>query len=136
MKRRHKTFIQKDWYGRISSPWLRGLRRSMTATAALVLVAGLVAAAVSGVDPTGLFHLAPALVLVVALFARRYPGERLIVRLASSVGRSHRRARTHAFKPRTYVAALVPRGGQLLARSLAVRPPPAGATTTTTLLAN
>ncbi len=85
----------------------------------------------------GLLHLAPALVLVVALLVRRYPGERMIVRLAGSGSptRVRRRARVRARKPQTYVAALVPRGGLLLARSLAVRPPPAAATTTT-LLAN
>jgi len=77
---------------------------------------------------SGLLHLAPALVLAVALLARRYPGERLIVRLAGSGARHRRRARVGALKPRTsrtYAAALVPRGGLLLARSLAVRPPPA-----------
>ena len=75
---------------------------------------------------SGLLHLAPALILVAALLARRYPGERVIVRLAAgSPARARRRARTRAVKPRTHVAALVPRGGLLLARSLAVRPPPA-----------
>jgi hypothetical protein len=106
---------------------LRQTRPSATAIAALMVVCGLVAAAVSGIDASGLLHLAPALVLAVALLARRYPGERLIVRLAGSGARHPRRPRTGALKPRTsraYAAALVPRGGLLLARSLAVRPPP------------
>jgi hypothetical protein len=106
---------------------LRQTSPSATAIAAIVLVAGLVVSAVSGlvaVDASGLLHLAPALILVAALLARRYPGERLIVRLASSATRSGRRARTRAVKPRTRVAALAPRGGLLLGCSLAVRPPP------------
>lgn len=105
---------------------LRKTRTSAAAAAVIVLVAGLVAAAATGVDATGLLHLAPALVLVVALLARRYPGERLIAMgLAGSSVRASRRVRTRAVKPRVHVAALVPRGGLLLARSLAVRPPPA-----------
>lgn len=100
--------------------------------AAIVLVFGLVVGAASGTAGlTGLLHLAPALVLAVALLARRYPGERLIVRLVAVYpARPRRRAQARACKPRAYVAALVPRGGQLLGRSLAVRPPPAAATTT------
>lgn len=105
-------------------PGLLQLCPSAAAIAVIVLVAGLVAAAATGVDPSGLLHLAPALVLVVALLARRYPGERLIVRLAGSPARAPRRVRARAVKPRTHVAALAPRGGLLLACSLAVRPPP------------
>jgi hypothetical protein len=104
---------------------LRKTRLSAVALAVTVLVAGLVAVAATGVAATGLLHLAPALVLVVALLARRYPGERMIVRLAGSGAGHRRRARTLAVKPRVHVAARVPRGGLLLARSLAVRPPPA-----------
>ncbi len=81
----------------------------------------------SAMDPVGLLHLAPALVLAVALLARRYPGERLIVRLAGCAERARRRVRTLALAPRTHVAALVPRGGLLLGSSLAVRPPPVAA---------
>jgi len=81
----------------------------------------------NGIWMSGLLHLAPALILVAALLARRYPGERLIVRLAGSPVRARRRARPHALKPRVHIVALVPRGGLLLARSLAVRPPPAAA---------
>lgn len=107
---------------RMSRPRVNG--HPTMAIAAIVLVAGLVAAAATGVDSSGLLGLAPALVLVLALLARRYPGERLIVRLAGSPVRARRRARTRAVKPHMHVAALVPRGGLLLARSLAVRPPP------------
>jgi hypothetical protein len=92
----------------------------------VALVAGLIAGVAGGVDLTGLLHLAPALTLALVLITRRYPGERLIVRLAGSPVRARRRVRARAaVKPRTHVAALSPRGGLLLGRSLAVRPPPA-----------
>jgi len=78
-----------------------------------------------GVDPSGLLHLAPALVLGVALLARRYPGERMLVRLAGSARRAPRRRLRLASGMRRSAAALVPRGGLLMGRSLAVRPPPA-----------
>lgn len=97
----------------------------MMAIAAIALAAGLIAAATTGVDPSGLLHLAPALILVAALLARRYPGEHLIVRLTGGLSRTRRRVRARAVKARAHVVAFVPRGGLLLARSLAVRPPPA-----------
>src|SRR4029077_9291625 len=88
---------------------------------------GLAAAAVSGVDPSGLLHMAPALILAFLLLARRYPGERLIARLSSSARRPRPHRRASAVKPRTRFEALTPRGGLLLGRSLAVRPPPIAA---------
>jgi hypothetical protein len=70
-----------------------------------------------------LLHLLPALALAAALILRRYPGERRL--LALIAGRSKPRrcpvARSTAtVRPR----ARVPRGGLLVACSLAVRPPP------------
>ena len=138
-QQRYKSLFQNGWYVRMSTvrvngprsgtPRMRGLRtsgRPMMAIAAIALAAGLIAAAATGVDPSGLLHLAPALILVAALLARRYPGERLIARLAGSPIRARRHTRIRAVKPRTqHVGALAPRGGLLLARSLAVRPPPA-----------
>ena len=107
---------------------LRQMRRHTTAISTIALVAGLVAATASGtaVDASGLLHLVPALVLVLVLLIRCYPGERLILRLRDSARRSRRRRTgARALAPRVRVAALVPRGGLLLGRSLAVRPPPA-----------
>lgn len=69
---------------------------------------------------------APPVVLLAPLLAGRYLGERQIERLAASrVPRAHRAARPR----RTSIApraprVLLPRGGRLLATSLAVRPPP------------
>jgi hypothetical protein len=104
---------------------LRQTRPSAAAISAIALVAGLIVGAATGaVDTSGLLHLAPALVLAVALLVRRYPGERLIVRLTGSARRPRRCGRALALKPQVHVAVLVPRGGLLLGRSLAVRPPP------------
>jgi hypothetical protein len=72
---------------------------------------------------SAILFLLPALALIVPLLLRRYPGERLLVELSRR--RYERRPR-----PRSSVAIVRPspvlavRGGLLLARSLAVRPPP------------
>jgi hypothetical protein len=69
----------------------------------------------------------PALALLVALLSRRYPGERALLAL-----RDRRRPvrwphpSSHLRSSRRVVLAVI-RGGQLIARSLAVRPPPAAA---------
>jgi hypothetical protein len=70
-----------------------------------------------------ILYLLPALLLVIVLLARRYPGERLLIAL-------HRRKRArwprpHSSEPARSVVLGVGRGGQLIGRSLAVRPPPA-----------
>lgn len=70
-----------------------------------------------------LLYLFPALGLIFLLLLRRYPGERTLLRL----GRSARPERsTAAPVPATRRATyrLLPRGGLLIASSLAVRPPP------------
>lgn len=69
-----------------------------------------------------LLYLAPLLVLLVPLLARRYPGERLLLRVARA-RRTLRPARMLAPSPRKPRAAL-PSGGRLIAAGLAVRPPP------------
>jgi hypothetical protein len=82
--------------------------------AAIVLVA---------VDPTALCLL-PALALAAPLLMRRYPGERMIAALSRSGRRRWAHPRSSAPRARRAVVVVV-RGGLLLARSLAVRPPPA-----------
>ncbi len=85
---------------------------------ALVMVTAL---ALAWIDPSALCAL-PALALALVLAARRYPGERIIAALSSVRGRRPRpRASVPVAARREFVA---PRGGLLLARSLAVRPPP------------
>jgi hypothetical protein len=91
---------------------------------AFLVLLGLAAAAgaLVALDPSAVCLL-PALVLVVPLVARRYPGERVLAKLATGWRRRRPRARSSTPRPRAVFAA-VPRGGLLLARSLAVRPPP------------
>ncbi len=75
---------------------------------------------------TGLLYLLPALTLALALLARRYPGARALLALRA------RRPQIRWPRPHSSSAPLTPRlalttarGGLLIARSLAVRPPPA-----------
>jgi len=69
----------------------------------------------------GLLCIAPALALATVLFARRYPGERLLLAAGT-------RRRTRQLRPARVLAPLRPtlarRGGLLIASELAVRPPP------------
>jgi hypothetical protein len=82
----------------------------------------LVGVVVVAMDPTALC-LVPALAFAVPLLMRRYPGERMIAALSQSRQRHWAHPRSSA--PRTRpVVRVVARGGLLLARSLAVRPPP------------
>jgi len=71
-----------------------------------------------------LAQLAPALLLLVTLLAGRYPGERVLLRLAAR--RPRRRRRVHVAVARRSRSAWV-RAGALIGRHLAVRPPPAAA---------
>lgn len=70
----------------------------------------------------GVVYLCPFLVLLAFLLAGRYPGESLIV---STPERAPQRRPRAARLPAVSFAALGPRGGRLLASSLAGRAPPA-----------
>jgi hypothetical protein len=98
-------------------------RSSLSRAALAALVAG--AIVLAWIDPHVIAVL-PALMLPALLVIRRYPGERTVCAL---VNRSRRRlARPSAFiVPRACFVRTMPRGGLLLACSLAVRPPPAPA---------
>jgi hypothetical protein len=71
----------------------------------------------------------PALVLALPLLAGRYVGEERLARLAAAFVPVRRRP-AGAVAPIAAVANRLPRGGRLLAFSLAVRPPPALAANT------
>jgi hypothetical protein len=74
-------------------------------------------------DPAALCAL-PALALALLMALRPYPGERALVVLRRA--RPTIRRRPAASRPSGGRPEIVlPRGGQLLARALAVRPPPA-----------
>ncbi len=92
---------------------------------ALAILAGAVLCAHGGAAAAGLLFMAPALALAAMLSRRRYPGERL---LGARLGRDpeRRTARAgHGRRRRLPISRTrVPRGGLLMAFSLAVRPPP------------
>lgn len=75
---------------------------------------------------TGVLFVSPAIVLLASLLTGRYVGEGSIARLAAAVHPGRRR-RARAATPASPARgrALMPRGGRLVATSLAVRPPPA-----------
>lgn len=96
--------------------------RILLLLAALALCLALVQTAVD--LHTGALFMAPALLLFLPLIAgRRYVGEGCLARLAQRVPQ-RRRAPAAAGLPRAERRAYLPRGGRLLAFSLAVRPPP------------
>ena len=109
---------------RRSPPARTPLRLAARAFLAALSLAAL-ALALAWVDPHAIVAL-PALMLPALIALRRYPGERLVCALAAAPPRL--RARTPARSaPRGRNVSAMPRGGLLLAFSLAVRPPPAAA---------
>jgi hypothetical protein len=98
--------------------------RLLVALAAVVLLGVIAQSALVGVTGA-VMYLTPPLVLLLVLAARCYPGEQAL-RAVLGAGR-HARRRVDALavvrRPRPH--GLVPRGGLLIASSLAVRPPPA-----------
>ena len=76
---------------------------------------------------TGVLFLSPAIVLLASLLTGRYVGEGQIARLAGAMrcGRLRRHVRTTSPASPLRGRMLMPRGGRLVAMSLAVRPPPA-----------
>jgi hypothetical protein len=74
---------------------------------------------------TGVLFLSPAIVLLASLLAGHYPGEENLERLATAfrMGRPKRARAARSPLPRR-PRAVMPRGGRLVATSLAVRPPP------------
>jgi hypothetical protein len=101
--------------------------RRLSTAAAIALMLVLTCCALEGWGGVGLLFVLPALLFALVLFARRYPGERLLVAVRAARRtrrpRAQSRSRLHARPAATTIA----RGGQLLARSLAVRPPPRAA---------
>jgi hypothetical protein len=92
----------------------------------ITVAAGLLVLAASGPRglPEAVAYLLPPLLLLLALVACRYPGERALLAL---IGPAHRKSRspgTSSFV-RVRPRAMVPRGGSLIGSTLAVRPPPA-----------
>lgn len=100
------------------------VRRSLALVALAALAVAWTVLATDG-SLTGLVSVAPALLLLGPLLLHRYPGERGIARLRAARSRRVSRVRpVDAPAPTTPWVARV-RGGLLLGRRLAVRPPPA-----------
>jgi hypothetical protein len=96
----------------------------------LFALAGLTLALASltlvGVHPDVLLA-APVLVFALPLLAGRYVGEEQLARLASAFVAARRRPAAALVPSVRRASNDVPRGGRLIAASLAVRPPPAHA---------
>jgi len=102
---------------------LLALAAAAAAAAALALLLALAG------HPELLAYVSPLLVLALPLAAGRYPGEEAIGQLRSRRGIRRRRLSPAPATPlRRRAAALVPRGGRLIAHALAERGPPLLAT--------
>jgi hypothetical protein len=100
-------------------------RRILLLSLVLVVVAWLVADVLSG-GRAGLLSAAPTLLLCASLLAGRYVGEERLLALAHGRVARPRRRRVRVSAPRTRMRVMA-RGGRLVARSLAKRPPPRSA---------
>jgi hypothetical protein len=91
----------------------------------VVVLAGAVVLTLAATDGSGsgLLCLLPAIALAAPLIARRYPGEQVLLALGAACPEP--RAQLSRSVPSGLChLARVPRGGLLIASSLAVRPPP------------
>jgi hypothetical protein len=100
----------------------RRLAVGVATLAVVAVVAVLAALGIFGMLGPGALTMLPALLLAVALFAGRYPGERLIERWARSRPRP-RAMISRALAPELPSPTLL-RGGRLIAVALAGRAPP------------
>jgi hypothetical protein len=110
--------------GKVLTVHPRSMRRCLPVVAMSALAVVLVLGGISGWGGEGLLCLLPGMLLACALCARRYPGERALLRCVTrrnSGRRLAQPARLAAGPARTRV----PRGGLLIGFALAVRPPPA-----------
>jgi hypothetical protein len=98
--------------------------RWLLATAIVTALAIASQAAGAGLD-AGLPYLLPAVLLLLALARRRYPGERVLLAFMEPRRRRLRRRSIKVAPRACRLRTLLPRGGRLIAFSLAVRPPPA-----------
>lgn len=100
-------------------------RRTHRLLLALVLASIGLASALDALTGScaGLAHALPFVLLVVPLLVGRYVGERQLARLVGAPPPPSRR-RAARREPRPLHARTLPRGGCLIAHSLAVRPPP------------
>jgi hypothetical protein len=101
-------------------------RRGVLLGAGAVLLLGIGASGVLPGLAEAVAYLSPALLLLLVLVARRYPGERALLALMERRRETRRPADADERARLPGLRAFLPRGGRLIATSLAVRPPPAG----------
>ena len=99
-------------------------RRGLLLCAAVIVLLGLAAFGALPGAGQAVAYLLPALLLLLALAARWYPGEQALLRRVEGQRARARRACKDAEECRQRPRPLLPRGGCLIASSLAVRPPP------------
>jgi hypothetical protein len=99
------------------------LRRLLWVTLVGVALAAIVAGSLSGLGGP-LAYVLPPLLLLVALAMRRYPGARVLLAVIGRARARRLRAPRVCAPGRAQRRVVPPRGGQLIAFSLAVRPPP------------
>jgi len=90
----------------------------------LCLAIGSAAAAALAAGDAGVLGLAPALLIALLVCRRRYPGANLLVAMRSRALRRQPRRGLAPLAAAARALTVAPRGGLLLACSLAVRPPP------------
>jgi hypothetical protein len=103
-------------------------RRDLRVLVALTLLSSIcLLAEAAGVLAPALLYAAPLLIVALPLIGGRYVGEERIVALARRARPERRRASARIAAPVAARRSLraIPRGGRLIAHSLAVRPPPA-----------
>lgn len=99
------------------------VRRSIALFGLAALVVAWAVLATGG-SPAGIASILPVLLLLAPLLLRRYPGERRIARLRAGRTPPAGRSRAAGVTPRGLPRITTARGGLLLGRRLAVRPPP------------
>lgn len=102
-------------------------RRDRRVLVALTLLSSLcLLAEAAGVLAPTLLYAAPLLLVALPLLAGRYLGEDRFVRLAQGARERRRRPARRVSAPAgaRWELRAIPRGGRLIAHSLAVRPPP------------
>jgi hypothetical protein len=101
------------------------MRHRLLIAAATIALAGIAAHYVQGAMIEALAYLLPTLLLLVVPATRSYPGERALLALIERKRRPRHRGAAGLIGRQPRLPALLPRGGCLIAASLAERPPPA-----------
>jgi hypothetical protein len=100
------------------------IRCRLLVAVATIALAGIATHYAQGALIEALAYLLPALLLLVVLATRSYPGERALLALIERKRRLRHGSTAGLIGRQPSLRAVVPRGGRLIAASLAERPPP------------